>query len=71
MFQQFLEDILSHHAPEGRIRNFFNELPNLLGVVSKLVDQLVGVDRAVVYHSLDLHRDVVLGDDLLRRHSED
>ena len=70
MFQQLLEDIFSHDAPECGVGNFLDELPNLLSVVSKFVDKLVGVDGAVVDHCFDLHGDVVLGDHLLRSHSE-
>lgn len=39
-------------------------------VISQFVDQFVWIDGSVVDDSFDLHGDVVLGDDLLRSHSE-
>jgi hypothetical protein len=71
MFEQLLEDVLSHDASECGVGYLLDELSDLLSIVAQFVDQFVGVDGAIVDDSFDLHGDVVLGDYLLRRHSED
>lgn len=70
MLQQFLEDVLADDASECRVGDLGDEFSHLGGAVVQFVDQFVGVDGPVVHHSLYLHRNVVLGDHLLRCHPE-
>lgn len=70
MLEQFLEDVLADDASERGVGDLGDELPHFGGAVVQFVDQFVGVDGAVVHHCLYLHRDVVLGDHLLRGHPE-
>jgi hypothetical protein len=62
--QQLVEVDLAEHAAEGGLR----DLRGRDEVVLHLDDGLGGVHHAEVGDGVDLHRHVVLGDDLLRRH---
>ena len=70
MLQQFLEDVLSDDAPECGVGDLLDELSDFRCAVVQFVDQFVGIDGSVVHHCLYLHRNVVLGNHLLGRHSE-
>lgn len=70
VLQKLLKDVLAHDATQGWVGDLLDEFPNLVGIVSQFIDQFVGIDGSVVNHSLDLHRNVVLGYDLLWWHSE-
>lgn len=71
MLQQLLENILTDHCSQGRIGDLHYELADLWSVVAQLVNKFVRVDSSVVYDSLNLHADIVLSYDLLRRHGKD
>jgi len=61
--QQLVEVDLAQHAAQGRL----GDLRGRDQVVLDLHDRLRGVDDAEVRDGVDLHGDVVPGDDLLRR----
>ena len=65
--EQLVERRLAEHAPQRRLR----ELRRRVEIVLDLHDRLVRVHDAEVDDRVDLHRDVVPRDDVLRRHVVD
>src|SRR5262249_31189066 len=61
--EELVQRRLAEHAPQRRLR----ELRGRVEVVLDLDDRLVRLDHAEVHDRVDLYRDVVLGDDVLRR----
>src|ERR1700687_1575944 len=64
--EYFIKFELSDDASNGGLR----ELRSRIGVVLHLRKRLIGVDHAEVANRIDLHRDVVARDDVLRRNVE-
>ena len=63
MGKQFVEFNFAENGPERGL----GELGGLIDVIWDFNHGLIGVDDAQKYHGIDFERDVVAGDDVLRR----
>src|SRR5258708_36462871 len=63
MSQQFVEFLFAEHGVQSSLR----ELRALVGVIRAFHDGLVGIDHAQKNDGIHFQRDVVAGDDVLRR----
>ena len=61
--QQFVEFLLAEHRAQGSLR----ELRSLIDVIGDFHHRLIGIDHAQENNRVDFQRDVVAGDDVLRR----
>src|SRR3990172_6150463 len=62
MCQQFIQVGLAQHTPQGCLR----DLAGGFGIIPYFDDRIGGIHWLKKYHRVNLHGDVIAGDDLLR-----
>ena len=71
VLKQLLENILSYDRPKRSIGHLLDELSNPLIIISQFIDKFIRTDSSVINSRLNIHSDVIFGDDLLRSQSKD